>query len=216
MHPNEEYQRIYEDDCAEAREARAAARAAAQAEWDQRTKAELATRNKGRNGKKFKEIGLIDFHQSLAAELTTKYQFDALSAALDAARDARSARLYELAKSVAFEPNDSAYWLVKQSSADDYRSIGSGHTYARGALAPLADRLVSLGFTIHIQTGDSPYLWNYRLWVNCPEWMADAAQRTLTMADHLRAWNKAGCNARVFWPFLSHDIDIYAAEYRSA
>ena len=128
-------------------------------------------------------------------------------------RDEREAVLTELVPQVEFIGDPLWWWKVKTSSTSTYRSQGYGmHGYAKGALNPMRDWLKQLGFATSVRwklhfKGEGPYNCgdggDYQLWANCPEWMADVAERTLTWETASKAMYPL--NPKVYNPFLSNE-----------
>jgi hypothetical protein len=210
MTANEEYRALYECNFDAARDALKRAKEEAQAEWETKVASE-----RKRCGTKKREDLPTEFYDSLRATLYARYNIESLSRGYDEHRDTRDEGLDRLAKGVAFSPDPSAFRVAKTSSIWGYSTQTASESYARGSLAPLDHKLQSLGFSTHVLLGfDGVSGLHYQLWVNAPEWMIDAAKRLTTIEDAIIAYNRAGVNARVCMPFLSHDVDIYGKEYR--
>lgn len=191
-------------------------RQAAQAEWVERHLAErvrLHTKDK----KEEKAAVLSnEFITALRVEIVTKYRIDELDAEVERLTKERDDKLNTLAETVDFLPQE-AICKVDSCSTNTYRSQGYGmHTYAKGFILPMEDKLKKMGFEAEIRfakledgergmynCGDYG---DYELWANCPPWMYDAATRVATMQESLDYWKAHYVDALVYNPFLPNSV----------
>lgn len=174
-------------------------RIAAQAEWSERCEAEQK-RRQPRARKKFKPLD-EEWLAELRRELFAKYDVDAVENRCTELRDEREKRLAELAPQVEIGPAGDAAVRVKTSSTSTYRSQTQPHHYAKAALKPLEAVLTAHGVPCHIRLVG----YDYELWAECPAWMADAAERTLTWETISKAIGRT-TNPKVLFPFLPYEL----------
>ena len=195
---NEAYRRRYEDDGQQLRDEYREVRRQANLDWDAR----IASERKKRKLKKKDELPQ-EFIEDLRHELYAKYKIPHWEERVDQAQKEREAKLTELAEQVDFHEDPTAMYAVKTSSTRSYSSQGYGASrYAKGVLIPLKEKLESLGISTHITRVKETYI----LWAACPEWVADAADRLITIKEWLAANERAGCNSRVYNPFLPWSV----------
>lgn len=159
--------------------------------------------------------------EAIYIERLAKYvqPYEELHAVLKQIEEIVDIRLNALAEHVT--PVLEACWYrVKACSTSTYSTQGMGAaSYAKATLLPLEAKLKLLGAETHIhyrerkfdKSGCPPYagyrsdsIGDYELWANCPPWMADAFNRTITLSEASRAWGRT-VNPLVFNPFLPHE-----------
>lgn len=165
------------------------------------------------------------FTVALRTELLATYRVEELRSERRRLDESRQSELATLARAVVFAPGG-GMTVVQRSYTATYRTQGYGmHKYARTASEPLKARLESFGisaeikFELHAKAsgqfscGDDGV---YELWADCPAWMADAAERTMTLGEEFDALTAAGTNYRVYNPLISWEtIDILTARKRA-
>lgn len=179
------------------------------AEWDERKRAEQK-RRQPRARKNFKPLD-EEWLEKLRRELFEKYNLNELEAKIDQLRSDQHETLTELAPQVVFEPDETAMHVVKSASAGSYRSQTQPEFYAESSLKPLAAALHNQGIDTHIQRvgsyriGKIPVSGNYKLWAACPEWMAHAAEQTVTWEIISAAIGRTA-NPKVLYPMLPYEF----------
>ena len=142
-------------------------------------------------------------------------EVDKVIAAEDRRRTRRKAMLSELAPGVEYMPTPDCWTMVKACDLGTFGSQTQPAFYAEASLLPLAAAIRRRGGVTHTRAVLTRHRGGYRdwgytvgqveLWADCPVWMADAVDRTITVDDALRAWPRT-VNAKVLMPFLSHEL----------
>lgn len=129
----------------------------------------------------------------------------------------RRKSLYALSPAVQVVVTEAYYW-VKSSFKGSYRSQGFGaEKYAREALRPWETALQAAGLSPHVSriaTVINPTAqWScdretvqFRLWVNCEPYVADAVLRRVTVEQAVASWKSHSVNPRVYDPFLPYEM----------
>lgn len=169
-------------------------------------------------------------YAKITADLEPKWRplANEVATALTDARKCRAVMLSELCEGVVAIPCDDFY-IVRTSSTCTYRSQGYGAgSYAREDLRPREMHLQAHGLITHVDyfehvpyapgfgrgmfSGGHDSIGDYRLWVNCPPWMADAIIRRLTVEQALKYIPRV-VNPAVLIPMLpQHYLDAHWAK----
>lgn len=139
-------------------------------------------------------------------------------AALEDSKKSRSRILNQLAPQIVPEADPTAWHRVRACATSTYSTQTQPHFYAKNSLLQYQAALESKGLATHIRYvhrwrtagGRGPFGYSgpreggdYELWANCPDWMADAVIRQITVDEALTALPST-CNAKVLMPFLDY------------
>lgn len=183
MNINGHYKELYEGEALKARrKALFEYTKSAQKRFDEMVKAEQK-RRQPRKRVNFEPLE-DEWYDNLKQQFISEYDHEAEHEAIMKAEDARKDQLYDLAPKVNFKGDPFFWWMVKESWESTYRSQGWGSaSYTKAALKPLEYKLNQFGLITKIVKSR----WGFQLWANCPEWMADAAERQITFTDISKA-----------------------------
>ncbi len=163
-----------------------------------------------------------EFYAALREKVLAEFPAQKRMDEAKALRQAKTDMLYATAARVTFSPAGDEMRKIDSSMDASYATQGYGASkYARGSLAPLTDKLERLGLKTEIR---DELLWKnpkpgpfdvdascvHELWANREPWLADAMNRTITAKEALASWRKRSLNARVYWPLLDPNIDIWS------
>lgn len=144
-----------------------------------------------------------EFVEPLASSIRSRYRIAELIEEKKRFDAERRAELERLCRDVLPVP-DAGWYCLRVASTSTYSSQGYGAgTYAKASLFPLQKRLDALQFRTEIKETFAGVA-QYELWANCPLWMADAIDRTITWRDALKAYGRT-INPAVYNPFMSPD-----------
>jgi hypothetical protein len=209
--PAVSYQAVFENQFEAERAALKAARDAAQAEWDKQTADEQRRRQPKKKGKRDPLPDAV--YEGMRAAIRAAFHIDDLEAELERLWKERTAALYAAAPSVVFAP-DVEFREVGTCSVSTYSTQTQPGLYAEASLRPLQYKLDQLGIPTRLEC--EPYTGahggaDWKLYAACPLWMADAAERLVTLHDISVACGRV-VNLKVLLPFLSYeDLDRHFA-----
>lgn len=220
MTPNQEYKRIFARTYDGLRTRKLAIYQEASERFRACVEKEKAKRRpKGKAGKKYElpEDVVAELRERFKPELT-EYEF--LDNAITQALANNSARLYELAEQVEVVPTE-IYYRVASRSSSAYSTQGYGkEKYAKGALLPFELSLAAAGLTPHIsrvvtyRNANWKYscdaeVADFRLWVNCEPYVADAIEKRITLGEACKMWKSQQINPFVYNPFIPRELGSF-------
>lgn len=177
---------------------------AAQVSWSEQVKAERARLKRGRK----KNGGVTEppqqwFDALRQAILLQFPRLERLREQFQTLTEERERTLNTLAGLVELTalPVD-AMARVDTSSTCTYRTQTQPDVYARGRLVPYWSGLQKRGIPAEIRVTHQQYGSDFELWAAIAEWQYDAFRRALTLDEAVKALKAAGCNPRVYFPFL--------------
>lgn len=153
--------------------------------------------------------------RKLKKEIFEKYQIDSLNNQIKELEESRILTLFELAKNVVFSA-DPLFWnIVKRSHTSTYSTQPDSFNYAKASLLPLRDKLRTYGIQTKLKFHDwkmkisnqnhfnTGRFGTFKLTANCPRWMADAAEKLISLTEFSRSVYPS--NLKVLLPFISHE-----------